>query len=112
MAAGLRAMMRYDALMTQRQRAPHREGHRTTLRVPDEVMRAASVLAQELGTTQNDALVRLAEEGVALDERRRAVQRLAQVRRAAVASVDAVDAGAFPTPDEMRVAMLSGRSEP
>ncbi len=75
-------------------------------------MRAASVLARELGTTQNDALVRPAQEGLALNERRRAVEHLAQVRRAAVASVDTVDAGALPTPHEMRAAMLSGRSEP
>jgi predicted transcriptional regulator len=105
-------MMHYDALMTQRQRAPHREGRRTTLRVPDEVMHAADALARELGTTPNDALVRLAEEGMALNERRRAVERLARARRTAVAGVKGVDAGTFPTPDEMRAAMLSGRYGP
>ena len=76
-------------------------------------MRAADALARELGTTPNDALVRLAEEGVALNERRDAVERLARERRAAVASVEAAEhSGPFPTPDEVRAAMLSGRSEP
>jgi len=74
-------------------------------------MHAADALARELGTTPNDALVRLAEEGMALNERRRAVERLARARRAAVASAEGVDASTFPTPDEMRAAMLSGRSE-
>ncbi len=98
--------------MEQRLRALHRGGTRTTLRVPDQVMQAASVLARELGTATNDALVRLAQEGVGLNERRRAIESLARARREAVANIEAVDTDAFPTPDEMRSAMLSGRSEP
>jgi hypothetical protein len=74
-------------------------------------MCAAKVLAQELGTTTNDAIVRLAEEGVAAGERRRLVERLAQERREAVGGVGVAD-GTFPTPDELRTAMLSGRREP
>ena len=98
--------------MEPRRRAPHREGQRTTLRVPDSVMHAAQVLAQELGTTPNDAIVRLAEEGIAASERRRLVERLARERREAVARVGFADAMSFPTPDELRSAMLSGRREP
>ena len=75
-------------------------------------MHAAQVLAQELGTTPNDAIVRLAEEGIAASERRRLVERLARERREAVARVGFADAMSFPTPDELRSATLSGRREP
>jgi len=75
-------------------------------------MCAAQALAQELGTTSNDAIVRLAEEGVAASERRRQVERVARERREAVARVSLADAVSFPTPDELRAAMLSGRREP
>lgn len=74
-------------------------------------MHAAQVLAQELGTTTNDAIVRLAEEGIAASERRRLVERLARERRKAVARTGSADAIGFPTPDELRTAMLSGRRE-
>lgn len=74
-------------------------------------MRAAQVLAQELGTTTNDAIVRLAEEGIATSERRRRVERLARERREALARTGFADAMSFPTPDELRTAMLSGRRE-
>ncbi len=75
-------------------------------------MHAARVLAQELGTSTNDAIVRLAEEGIAAGERRRLVERLARERREAVARDGFADAVSFPTPDELRTAMLSGRREP
>jgi len=98
--------------MESRRRAPHREGQRTTLRVPEAVMRAARALADELGTTTNDAIVRLAEDGIAAGERRRQAERLARDRREAVARAGFADAMSFPTPEEMRAAMLSGRREP
>lgn len=75
-------------------------------------MRAAEELSQELRTTPNDALVRLAEEGMAARRRRRDAERLAQERRDAVARAGLSDAAVFPTPDELRAAMLSGRREP
>ncbi len=74
-------------------------------------MHAARVLAQELGTTTNDAIVRLAQEGIAAGERRRLVEWLARERREAVARVGFGDAMSFPTPGELRTAMLSGRRE-
>ena len=80
--------------------------------MPDTVVHAAQVLAEELGTTTNDAIVRLAEEGVAAGERRRLVERLARERREAVAEVGFAEDTKFPTPDELRTAMLSGRRDP
>lgn len=75
-------------------------------------MQAARALADDLGTTPNDAIVRLAEEGVAASEKRRAVERLVRERREAVLGVGAPERSEFPPPAEMRAAMLSGRREP
>jgi hypothetical protein len=95
--------------MEPRQRAPQREGQRTTLRVPEPVMRAARALADELGTTPNDAIVRLAEEGIAATDRRRRAERIAIERRDAVVRAGAPDGLGFPTAEELHAAMLSGR---
>lgn len=95
-------MMRY---MQQRRRAPRREGHRTTLTVPHTLLEDAERLADELGTTVNDAIVRLAEEGAAARERRAHIAAVATERRAAVAG----EAHELPTPDALRAAMLGGR---
>ena len=70
---------------------------------------AAQALADELGTTPNDAIVRLAEEGIAATERRRRAERIAGERRDAVARAGAPDGVGFPTAEEMHAAMLSGR---
>jgi hypothetical protein len=95
--------------MEQRRRAPQRAGHRTTLKVPDEVLDAARTLAVELGTTPNDAIVRLAEEGASARQRRLEAQRLAQQRRAAVAREGHDIDPDYPTGDALRSAMLGGR---
>ncbi len=97
--------------MERRRRAPHREGHRTTLTVPHAVMDAADRLARELGTTSNDAIVRLAEEGASARERRAQIAALAAERRAAVEGVGVDEAAAFPTADEFREAALAGRRD-
>lgn len=94
-----------------RARAPHREGHRTTLKVPLDVLDEAAVLGRELGTTTNDAIIKLAEEGLAARRRRRAAEETAQARRAAVARVGLDDAMSFPPEGSLREAMLSGRRE-
>jgi hypothetical protein len=73
------------------------------------VLGEAAALAAELGTTTNDALVRLAEDGTAARRRRQQAQRLADERRAAVAQVWHDDEFAFPHPDALRAAMLGGR---
>ncbi|MEA2196471.1 MAG: hypothetical protein QOJ25_522 [Solirubrobacteraceae bacterium] len=75
-------------------------------------MEAARALAEDLGTTPNDAIVRLAEEGIAASEKRRAVERLVRERRQAALDLAARDAPSFPSPEEMRAAMLSGRQDP
>jgi hypothetical protein len=92
-----------------RRRAPRREGHRTTLTVPHSVLDAAQRLAHELGTTSNDALVRLAEEGAAARERRARIAAVADERRAAVEQSDIANVLAFPSATEVQKAMLAGR---
>lgn len=98
--------------MDRRTRAPRREGHRTTLRIPSSVFDAASSLATELGTTPNDAIVRLAAEGAAARARRDRIASLAAERRSAVERAGHEDVPAFPSPDELRAAMLGGRRDP
>jgi phage I-like protein len=95
--------------MDRRRRAPRREGHRTTLTVPHSVLDAADRLARELGTTANDAIVRLAEEGASARERHEQIAALASERRAAAESVDSDKALPFPSADEFHEAMLAGR---
>jgi len=77
--------MRY-ARRVQRQRAPSREGVRTTLRVPAEVYAEAERLARQIGTTTNDALVQFAEEAVDVRRHRERIAEVAGQRRAAAAS--------------------------
>ncbi|MCP9488412.1 MAG: hypothetical protein MSC31_00885 [Solirubrobacteraceae bacterium MAG38_C4-C5] len=97
--------------MSSKERAPRREGHRTTLRLPFPVFEAAASLAQELGTTPNDAIVRLAEEGAAARTRRDRIATLAARRRSAVERAGREDASPFPSGQETRAAMLAGRHE-
>jgi hypothetical protein len=80
--------------------------------VPYSVLGAAQRLAGELGTTANDAIVRLAEEGAAARERRKQIAALAAERRAAVERVNVNGALPFPSPNELHEAMLGGRREP
>lgn len=98
--------------MGSRERAARREGHRTTLRLPAPVLEAATGLAEELGTTANDAIVRLAEEGAAARARRDRIDSLAAERRDAVERAAERDAADLPSADEVRGAMLAGRREP
>jgi hypothetical protein len=78
--------------------------------VPNSVLTAAERLARELGTTSNDAIVRLAEEGASARERREQIDALASERRSAVERVGFADALTFPSPEELQEAMLAGRS--
>ncbi|MFZ1925664.1 MAG: hypothetical protein WAU42_05935 [Solirubrobacteraceae bacterium] len=80
--------------------------------MPHSVLAAANRLAQELGTTTNDAIVRLAEEGASVRERRERIAALAAERRAAVERRSLSDALAFPSPEELHEAMLAGRRDP
>ena len=97
--------------MERRRRAAPREGHRTTLTIPDAVHQAARRLADELGTTSNDAFVRLAEAGASERARRDRIAEIAAERRAAVEKVELGDLPQFPSPGELRKAMLDGRSD-
>lgn len=79
--------------------------------MPHSVLDAAHRLARELGTTTNDALVRLAEEGASARERRERIDALASERRAAIERVGLNDALVFPSPEELHEAMLAGRRD-
>jgi hypothetical protein len=76
-------------------------------------MDAADRLARELGTTANDAIVRLAEEGASARERREQLATLASERQAAIERIHAGNKGAptFPSADELHEAMLAGRRD-
>jgi hypothetical protein len=80
--------------------------------VPRSVLDAADRLARELGTTTNDAIVRLAQDGAAARERHEQIAALASERRAAVERTGSKGARTFPSEDEFREAMLAGRREP
>lgn len=79
--------------------------------MPNSVLTAAERLAREMGTTSNDAIVRLAEEGASARERLARIDALASERRAAVERVGFADALAFPSAEELQAAMLAGRSQ-
>ncbi|MDQ3821845.1 MAG: hypothetical protein M3321_01225 [Actinomycetota bacterium] len=87
------------------------EGARTTLRVPDAVAQAAQELAKELGTTKNDAIVRLALAGARVLERAREVAERREARWDALLVADA-GATALPHPEEMRAASFALRDNP
>jgi hypothetical protein len=82
------------------------EGTRTTLRVPDTVSAAAQALAEELGTTRNDALIRLAVAGARVVEHAREIAATREARWEALA---AHESGALPDPEEMRAASFDLR---
>ena len=73
-----RRLMRYDALLWSLVEGhPHDQGIEPLSPCPDSVLAAADRLAQELETTTNDAIVRLAEEGASSRERRERIAALA-----------------------------------
>jgi hypothetical protein len=87
-------------------RAPRSEGPRTTLRVPDELAASADRLAEELGISRNDALLRLATRGARIYELEHSIALRRAERWAAVVPGD-VDLD-FPAPEEARAAILAG----
>ena len=96
----------------RRERSPRRDGARTTLRVPLDLATTVGDYAEQLGTTPNDALIRLAERGAASYEREREVERLAAERRTAVLSVDPPDPDAeYSSSEWVDWAMRSARGE-
>ncbi len=93
----------------RRRRAPRRTGgHRAQLTVPEDMWVALTSVAEALGTTPNDALVRLA--GERLEDRRRALtlQRRAEERWQAFTKASP-PTGMAPTPlSEQELVALSG----
>ncbi len=101
-----------DAPAGRRQRARPRDGARTTLRVPSALALTVRRYAEDLGTTPNDALIRLAERGAAIYEGEREVEMLAAERQAAVLSRDVFDPNAeLPSPEWVEWAIMSAREE-
>lgn len=91
--------------------AARRPGRRTTLRVPDRLEAEISRTAGELGVSENEALVRLAEIGARAAAHERDVRRVIGRRRAAVSGSQAetTGPGSLPSPQEMREAILVDR---
>lgn len=99
-------------MRNRRKRSPRRDGDRTTLRVPAELAATAREYAEELGTTSNDALIRLAERGARIYEGQREVDRLSAERTAAVFSGPAPDPDAeYPSSEWVDWAMREARGE-
>jgi hypothetical protein len=83
-------------------------GTRTTLRVPDAVSDAADRLAVEIGTTRNDAIVRLALTGARVAARAREVAEKRDARWHALLS-EAVPDAPLPDAEEMRAVSFALR---
>lgn len=84
------------------------KGTRTTLRVPDAVSAAAQALAEEIGTSRNDALIRLAVAGARVMERARAIAATREARWEALVEQEISDA-TLPDPESMRAASFDLR---
>jgi hypothetical protein len=114
-------MMRYGGCMAEQtervrissaSRAPRSEGPRTTLRLPDALAQSADRLAEELGISRNDAVLRLATRGAQIYEQEQAIEARRAARWAAVfPGAVAADDAAFPSPEEARAAVRSTRDE-
>jgi hypothetical protein len=89
-------------------RAPRSEGPRTTLRLPDALAAVADRLADDLGISRNDAILRLATRGARLYEQELGIAVRRAERWAAVVPGD-VDFDALPSPDEAREAIAAAR---
>jgi hypothetical protein len=87
-----------------------RQGRRTTLRVPAALETELSRTARSLGVSENEALVYLAQLGADAASRHRARQRVIARHRKAVSGLNSSAAGAFPSPQEAREAILADRS--
>ena len=94
-----------------RKRAPRREGRRTTLRLPDELVALAGEAAPELGTTENDVIVLFALEGADLYARRREAARRGEERWQALLRSESAATAGLPSLAEMRRAGEAMRRE-
>ncbi len=88
-----------------RERAVPTQGPRTTLRVPAALAETAGRMAQELGTSRNDALVRLAARGAEAYEREsRIASRREERWRAIIGDSTDLARAEFPPEGEAREA--------
>ena len=95
-----------------RGRAASSHGQRTTVRIPPELGAAVDRLADELRTSRNDALLRLAERGAALYRQELEIAKLREQRWLGVlASYDDVDEDDLPSADETHEAIMRARYE-
>jgi hypothetical protein len=88
-----------------------RQGRRTTLRVPPSLAREVARIAEERGTSENEALLHLAGLGVASADRQSAVRRLAARRQAAVLAEVDTNARGLPSPEDSRAAISVDRDK-
>lgn len=98
----------------RRGRAPRSSGNRTTLRIPPDLLAEVDRLAEELNTSRNDALLRLARRGTALYQQEREIAELREQRWAGVlASYREIDETDLPalSPDELYEAIMSARAD-
>lgn len=98
----------------RRGRAPRSSGNRTTLRIPPDLLAEVDRLAEELNTSRNDALLRLARRGTALYQQEREIAELREQRWAGVlASYEDVDLdeGEPLSPEEVYEAIMSARAD-
>ncbi len=95
-----------------RERAFPTQGPRTTLRVPQHLASTADRLAEEVGTSRNDALVRLAARGAEVYEREARIAGRREERWAAVVgNLSNLDNAEFPSEAEVREAASALRRE-
>jgi hypothetical protein len=78
------------------------------LRVPDAVSVAAQALAEELGTSKNDALIRLAIAGAQVMEHAREIAATREARWQALVA-HPIGNGTLPDPEDMRAASFDLR---
>jgi hypothetical protein len=96
----------------ERERALPAQGPRTTLRVPEHLAETATRLAEELGTSRNDALIRLATRGADAYQREARIASRREERWAAVlGDISRFDRADFPPEDEAHQATMAFRRE-
>jgi predicted transcriptional regulator len=99
---------------SRRGRAPRSSGDRTTLRIPPDLLAEVDRLAEELNTSRNDALLRLARRGTALYREELEIAELREQRWAGVLASygdDDPDEGEPLPPEEVYEAIMSARAD-
>jgi hypothetical protein len=79
------------------------------LRVPAALEPELSLTARQLGLSENEALVHLAQRGAEAAKRRRAVEKLTARRRRVLVGSPAAAGEELPPPEEAREAILAER---